>query len=143
MTLFLAGWMAGLLHTDGSNGSITERFMYLIFNPFYWIFLFSAAWIFYEIVKNIFLFIIGDQIIIDKGEATITKNGKYLFAFQDLECLQIREYTDSENDTDYRLSFVKTDGSKVFIDRSSDKDGIMEFAEEIADFVNKPIKLKT
>ena len=142
LVLFLIGWLAGLLQMGGSDKSLVERFMYLLYNPFYWVFLFAAFWIAYEILKNAYLLLSGDQIIIDKGDGVILKQNNPVINLSDVEYLQIREYTDSDNATDYRLSFVRTDGAKIFIDRATDKDGIMEFAEEIADFINIPIRLK-
>jgi hypothetical protein len=105
-------------------------------------FLLSAIGILYKAFISLFKLITGDKIVIDKLEKTISKNNQITTTFQDLDHLQIRKYTDSEGDVDYRLFLVKLNGEKVFIDRTSDKNGIIEFAEEIGDFINKAIKFK-
>jgi hypothetical protein len=138
----LIGWFAGLLQVSDTAKTLHDKVMYLFNNPFYWIFLFAAVGIVYTLFKNFYLVLSGDRLFLDKRGGTISKNEKEIIRFEDCECLQIRKYTDSEGDTDYRLSLVKKDGAKVFIDRASDEDGIKQFAEEIADFMDKPITVK-
>lgn len=142
LTFFLIAWIAALANISNIDDGITERLVPLIKNPFMWIFLLVPIPIAYKALKNLYLLITGDKIEIDKFGKTINKNNKLIINFSDLDYLQIRKYTDSEGDVDYRLSLVKIDGEKIFIDRVSDKNGIIKFAEEIGDFTNKEIKFK-
>lgn len=140
--LFLITWLACLTQTTTLNENLIDKLIETTKSPFNWIFLFAAIAIAYKALTSLFQLITGDKIVIDKHEKTISKNNNIKIAFQDLDYLQIRKYTDSEGDVDYRLSLVKLNGEKVFVDRTSEKNGIIEFAEEIGDFINKAIKFK-
>jgi hypothetical protein len=141
-TVFLIAWLACLTQTSSLDDNLVAKFIETTRSPFNWIFLLAAVGIAYKALISVFQLITGDKIVIDKHEKTISKNNKLTIAFHDLDYLQIRKYTDSDGDVDYRLSLVKVNGEKVFVDRTSDKNGIIEFAEEIGDFINKEIKFK-
>lgn len=131
-----------MLELNHGNETIWQRINLVCrqpFNLFYLLFIIPLG---IGILKSIFALVTGDRIYLNKGEGTVSKTTGKLFRITEIDCLQIRKYVDSENSVDYRLSIVKQDGEKMFIDRSSDRDGIIEFAEEIADFLDKPIRYK-
>jgi hypothetical protein len=143
--LFLAFWMFGnfSLENQDDKRDITQQFLFLLTQPAYWIFCFAVpGLLLYQIGTLVYLLIVGEKIILDKVTRQILKNNTARMNLQKVSHLQIRKYNDSDGDTDYRLSIVQVGQEKMFIDRSSDEDGIIEFAEEVADSLGKEIKFK-
>ncbi|MES2621847.1 MAG: hypothetical protein V4615_13440 [Bacteroidota bacterium] len=143
-TAILLIWLSSLLQiTDfPPSNDIPKRINELIDQPFQWIFVLAIFWIIYAVLSNLYYWLTGDQILVDKAEGLILKKHGNTVRISELKNLQIRKYTDSDNAVDYRLALIKDNGEKIFVDRASDRGGVIELAEEIGDFINKPIVFK-
>lgn len=126
---FFAVWYTVLL-TDMPDGASR------------WLFLLAPLLFLGELYRPLRVIIWGESWALDRVRDTVSRGDKVVGTCGDFEALQIRVYVDSDDDEDYRLSLVKADGNKIFVDRASNRAHIDELAEEMADFLDVSVRIK-
>lgn len=133
--------MLYFLENEARTRSAGQQFVYLLQNPFTWLHaLVVPGFLLYSILKTVRLLITGEQFIFDKTDGHILRNGTVKLKLEAVSHLRVRRHEDSDSAVDYQLSLVHSGEPEMEIDRSPDREGILELAEEIAVFVNKEIE---
>jgi len=112
---------------------------------YFFIFITVAALLFFlrPLLKNLWIAVKGEFFTFDKLRRTITKNGKYVAGFDDVENSCIYEYflkyfTYGTSTISYGLKLLMKDGRKLSIYRTNDKEKALQIAQDIADLLNLP-----
>lgn len=84
-------------------------------------------------LRNLRILLKGEVLTLNKTKGEIYWNNTQIAEFREVERVQIRTITDSNNDTSYRLSKVLTDERKISAAHFVDYGAIMETAKEWAD----------
>lgn len=126
--VFFAIWYYGLLF--GGGQPVTKR---LAGDLILWLFVISPLLFAPRILKDIKIVAIGEVFVFDRGGRSLLKDGFEVCPLGRVDYLQIRTF--EGEGTEYRLSVILLDETKIQIDSSSDKEEIFRAAEEIADYV--------
>ncbi len=95
------------------------------------------------IIRSFDLLMTAETIEFRADTAEITKNGRRLVRFADVDRVQVREIEDSEERDRYRLSIALKNGDKMRICQSGNRDWIFEAADDIADLVGVEVVQKS
>lgn len=134
-----------LIPLHSKNYSITQLPSFVqegINTPPFWIFGIIELILLFGAFHSLSFAIISQKLTFDKINDTLEIDSDIWTKIGDSQHLKITENEDSDGDKTYNLYIISHTHRKIFIDSESDKNEVLEMAEEIANFLNLGIKIE-